>query len=39
MDNAGKLIKEIAKAIPYLIFVYPFKWVWKKLSSTGKSGG
>lgn len=36
MDNAGKLIKEIVIAIPYLLFVYPFKWVLGKLTGKGK---
>lgn len=34
MDNAEKLIKEILKAIPYLIFVYPVKWVWGKINKS-----
>ncbi|KKO06842.1 MULTISPECIES: hypothetical protein [Pseudohongiella] len=37
MDNADQLGKQILKAVAYLIFVFPFVWVWRKL--TGSKAG
>lgn len=34
MDNAGQLVKDVIKAVLYMIFVWPFK---KVLEFMGKS--
>lgn len=31
MDNAGKLIPELLKGLLYLVFVFPFVWVWQRI--------
>lgn len=31
MDNAGKLIPELLKGLLYLVFVFPFVWIWRQV--------
>lgn len=37
MDNANKFMKEVGKAIAYLIFIYPLKWLWQKIRGTNSA--
>lgn len=30
MDNANKFVKEVIKALGYIVFIFPFVWIKKK---------
>lgn len=36
MDNGEKLIPEMIKGLLYMIFIYPFVWVWEKITGGKK---
>jgi len=39
MDNADQFVKQVLKAILYLIFVYPFVFLKKKLRNKADADG
>ena len=38
MDNAGQFVKEVAKGLAYMVFVYPFVWAWRGVRPDDGSG-